>query len=231
MASALDVGLAGAAAFLTQVVLAIVKPELALTHWAPTQGGIAGWAFIASTRAIFPPGPKNWSDAVYGEAVFLEDIRWKAQEFEIGVRLRNMNIYVAAALVALAGAIILLRAHTPQGRYGSALMIAGVAYMIYQVFRSGLPKTMPHDLSVFFYSDFYRQELERQVKFLNRVRYWIFGSLLPASLLLMAGSRVYGYVYLLCIFELAEFNLRAMEKFRRESDQIEISLRNHGPHA
>jgi hypothetical protein len=41
---------------ISQWLLSIVRPELMLPRWIPSQGALVGWWFIAVVRALFRPG-------------------------------------------------------------------------------------------------------------------------------------------------------------------------------
>ncbi len=51
-----DIAAAMGLAALTQLVLlAILRPDLMLLRWCPSEGTVAGWLFVILLRAIFPP--------------------------------------------------------------------------------------------------------------------------------------------------------------------------------
>jgi hypothetical protein len=216
-ASALDVAIALAMAALSQFVLAKIAPELVLPHWAPTQGAMVGWWFLTITRSVFPPGPAIPGRVALGSSASLkevrcEEIRWKAQEFERTIRRRNIVGYAAGAAISAVFAVPLFVPSIPRARAGSALILAGVAYLMFEIRRGGLPEAVPEEGGLCVYGDVYRRELERQSAWLRRVWYWYFISLIPGCLLLLLGSRVYGYVVLLPILLIAEVHLRVAEK-------------------
>jgi hypothetical protein len=220
LAPAIDVIIAFALALVSQMVLAAVAPELVLPRWAPTQGTFVGWMFLAGLRAFFPPGPDTPTHTVPGSPLFLEEVQYKAHEFEKDIRRRNRIAYIVGAAVFTGFAVDFLVTNNPRVRVGSALIIAGALYVLFEIRRRGLPERVPREGSLVEYDAVYRTELQRQCALLHRVWYWYFGSLLPGCLLPLLGSFVYPYVWLLCIFLFAAFHLRAAERLRRNVDEL-----------
>jgi hypothetical protein len=174
-ASSLDVVIAYALAFLTQPVLSRFRPEWALPHWFPTQGGIVGPSFLVFVRALFPPWARRPQDAPgVGQPASILEIRWQADEFGREIRRRNMAVYVAAAALAVL-ALRLVLTGLPRERAGSGLILAGAVYVVYQIRERGLPGTVPAAASLDGYHDFYRRELISQVGLLQRLLYGLYG--------------------------------------------------------
>jgi hypothetical protein len=82
LAPAIDVIIAFAFARVSQTVFAAIAPELALPRWAPTQGTFVGWMFLAGLRAFFPPGPNAPKHTAPGPLLLLEEVQYRAHEFE-----------------------------------------------------------------------------------------------------------------------------------------------------
>ncbi len=164
-ATAVDVLVAFALAFLSQAVLFAFKPALMLPRWAPTQGGFLGLVLLAISRSLFPPGKKD--------AVSQPDIERTARWI--------LGAYLAAS--ALFGSIGLWLIFTggPRTRVAGTFLAAGAIYLLY-IHRSAA---------------------------VRRASYWYYGSLLPAALVLLAGSSVYPHWIPLFILIAAELNHRA----------------------
>ncbi len=112
-AQALDLGLAIAFVLISQWLLSIVRPELMMPRWIPSQGGLVGWWFIAVVRALFPPGQR-----VESPLDFPDDHRW-----EPGVRL-----LIGAVLVLFS--VVLVVSPAPRVRIAATLIIGGALYML-----------------------------------------------------------------------------------------------------
>lgn len=211
LASTVDVGLAAAATFVIEELLAIVSPNLALTRWAPTQGGLAGWLFLSAMRALFPP-----ADNGKKIDVVLDEVRWRAEEFERVVSRRTRIGYIAGTVAVVMSGVGVLHATASQRRIGFCLLLAGATYLLVLLHQSRL--SVKRSVEIL---DWYRRELERLTRMLNLLWFGFFGSLLPAAFLLLAGSRVYEYFILLYILLLAEVNLRTIGKLRREALELD----------
>jgi hypothetical protein len=112
-APALDLGFAIVFVLISQWLLSIVRPELMLPRWIPSQGALVGWWFIAVVRALFPPG-----QPVENPLDFPDDHRW-----EPGVRL-----LIGAVLVLFSVALVV--SPIPRVRIAATLIIGGALYML-----------------------------------------------------------------------------------------------------
>jgi hypothetical protein len=214
-ASFADMVLAGAAVILTQIILSIFRPDW-LLHWAPTQGGFVGWAFLTVVRSAFPPGPENRRAAV-GDEPFLEyEIPWKYAELGDRVRRRNTLATIVGLIAISAFFAILIHSATVRVRVGCIAVILFAVCMMVGMATVGWPgRTIPLN-SPAHYQSLYRQELTRQYRLLIGVWFGYAGLILPACVLLLVGTHVYEFVALIYLLLLAELILRQAEWFQRE---------------
>ncbi len=202
VASTIDVTLAFGLAVFLEAILSAHFPALVLPRWRPTQGSWAGWLFLAELRMLFPPRSRHLRQplSAMGQPMYLEEIRWRAEELRRDLRRRNLWIYsIAAAILALFG-VGVAQTRTATARTGSVLIVAGTVYIIWRVWTSGSPRSEPIGSNFNLYRDFCRSELDRQRKLLRRIRYSYIGLLIPGLLLVLAGSMVYVYVILMLCF-------------------------------
>jgi len=210
-ASVVDVIVAFALAFLSEMVLSVLKPELMLPRWAPTQGGFVGISLLVACRSLFPPCAKLGETA--GPLSQLE-IRWKAEELGKSIRYSAQAYFVISTLFSSI-ALWFILAGSPKARAASCLLLAGTVYLVYQIRERGWTATTPYTSL-----DSYRRELHSQRGFLQSASYWYYGSLLPAVLLSLLGHPVYPYWIPLVVLVAAELNHREAEKVRQELDEL-----------
>jgi hypothetical protein len=134
LASTIDVSLAFGLAVLLQAALWAYLPALALPRWRPTQGSWAAWLFLTELRTMFPPHSSlRQTSPTTKLPMYLEEIRWRAEELQLELRRRNRWVYfVAAAILAVFGACF-ARTALATARIGSALIIAGTLYIVWQL--------------------------------------------------------------------------------------------------
>src|ERR1035441_10752725 len=77
----------------------------------------------------------------------LEEIQRKAQCFEKRIDRRNLREYAGAAVGIAAYTFYIFKFHSPVIRAGSVLVIAGVLYVVAQLYRRGAPGKVPPGLS------------------------------------------------------------------------------------
>jgi len=225
LASTIDVTLSFGLVILLQVALSTYFPALALPRWRPTQGSWAGWLFLTEMRTLFPPHSSlsRQPAPAIGQPMYLEEIRWRAEELQRELRRRNSWVYaIATAILALFGAGV-AQAPTATARTGSALIVAGTIYIIWRVWTSGSPRAAPSGNGFDLYREFCRGEIGRQRALLRRIRYSYIGLLIPGLLLVLAGSMVYLYVILMYVFLIAELIHRAAVRLQQEHDEVTFS--------
>ena len=118
----------------------------------------------------------------------LEDIRRRAAGFEHRIGRRNRREFVAGGItIAIFGAYIWLL-KGPLVRLGSALIIAGVALVMWRLYRSGRAEALPGDLGLTASLEFYRRQLTQQRDLLRTVLWWYLGPMIPGLLVFWSGS-------------------------------------------
>src|ERR1019366_10783488 len=92
----------------------------------------------------------------------LEEIRQKARQFEKRIDRRNLREYAGAAVGIAAYTFYIFKFHSPVIRAGSVLVIAGVLYVVAQLYRRASPGKLPADLAVTASIEFHRRQLVHQ---------------------------------------------------------------------
>jgi hypothetical protein len=220
LAPLLDVAAAFAFAVLSQIALAAVAPELTLPRWAPTQGTFVGWMFLTGLRSFFPPRPRTLAGRPLRGPLFLEEIQYKAREFERTIWRRNRIANIVLAVLSIASIANFLASSSLRVRAACMAILSGALYVLVEIRRNGLPARAWANSGLVEYGNAYRTELQRQSALLQRVWYRYFASLLPGCFLLLQGSFVYPYILPLCILLFAEIHLREAEKLQHELDEF-----------
>ena len=211
LASTVDIGIAMTFAYLSQVTLSIVKPELALPRWCPSQGAFVGWLFLSMVRAMFPPQAACSREP--HRPVTQEDMRWKAEEFATDINLQNRRACMIAAVLLAAFTAVFVLASVTRVRIGAALMVAGILYMLWQLRTTGSPAAVE-------YGDRYRAELRRRHDFLCRARFWYLCSVIPGCGLLMMNAGIYPCYVFMYIFLIGELIHRAALSIQRDLEEL-----------
>jgi hypothetical protein len=212
----LDVTAALGLAILSQRLLAVPDPSLALPRWRATQGSAVGWFFLMGLRAGFPPHAKIPGHVESVAPMRPEKVQWKAGEFEREFRLCNRIGYPVAAAVIALFAFTSVRTNALAARIGAGLVIVGTLCIVMQVLRTGSPEASPQGAAFNAYCQRYRRELESRRVLLRQVRFWYIGSAIPGIVLLLLGSRFYEYFVLMPLLLLAELTHRAIQRIERE---------------
>ena len=124
---------------------------------------------------------------VEGTALTVEEVRDRAQSFEKTIRRRNLREYVAAVFVLLFFGGHAAIAAEVSSRAGSALIVAGTIFVIFQLRRRGTPGPAPADAALRPCVDFHRAELARQRDLLRGVWAWYLLPLVPGLAVLLGG--------------------------------------------
>src|SRR5215469_14436304 len=109
---------------------------------------------------------------VEGIKMSVEEIRKRSTKFEKKIFWRNVREYVAGAIAIVLLGLFMARSHNLLDRSAFALLIAGMAYVMYQLHRRGAAKSMPASAAVGPSLDFYRRELKRQRDLTSTVWSW-----------------------------------------------------------
>jgi uncharacterized membrane protein HdeD (DUF308 family) len=118
----------------------------------------------------------------------LEEIQRRARRFEKRIDRRNLCEYAGAALGIAAYTVYIFKFHSPVVRAGSAMVIAGVLYIVVQLYRRASSGSLPEDLGVAASIEFHRRELVRQRDMLRSVWRWYIAPIVPGLAVFAAGS-------------------------------------------
>ena len=118
----------------------------------------------------------------------LEEIQRRALRFEKRIDRRNLREYAGAAIGIAAYTFYIFIFHSLVIRAGSVLVIAGVLYVVVQLYRRGSSGSLPADLAITASIEFHRRELVRQRDLLRSVWRWYIGPIVPGLVVFSAGS-------------------------------------------
>ncbi len=165
---------------------------------------------------LSPGSPQSiWqSQKEEGIRMSVEDIRRKAGKFHNRILWRNVREYAAAVLVAVFFAFQWWQTPDFLTRAGFALIIAGMAYLVWHLHRQGAARGVPAEMGLSSGVEFFKRELERQRDLVATVWSWYLGPMMPGWVVLMVaiGRRNPGHVRHFPLF-FAVFNLVAAAFF------------------
>jgi hypothetical protein len=187
-------------AFLSEAALSLARFDMAISSSALFRGGAFAVALLSMLRTAFPSGANSFrTTAAAGteQATPLEAIRRSSAEFETGIRRRNLREYIAAGVVLGIFSMNLVTTHIAGARVGFAFIIAGILYVLYQLYTRGSAKSVPASTSFAGHVDFYRQELERRSQTL-------------------VGAALVGGVF----FVVARLNQKGARRLQRKIDEL-----------
>jgi hypothetical protein len=118
----------------------------------------------------------------------LEEIQRRALRFENRIQSRNLREYAGGAVGLAVFTYYIFKFPSPMTRAGSALVIAGMLYVMVQIYRRASPDKVPADLAWTASLEFHRRELVRQRDLLRSVWRWYIGPLIPGLLVFTAGT-------------------------------------------
>ena len=165
----------------------------------------------------------------------VDEIRRRAQKHGRTIRRRNGIEYAAAAFAAAIFGYYIWHFHEWFLRIGSGLVIAGAAYMVFQLHRRGSAESAPADLGLTTGLDFYRKELERQRALLDSVWRWYLGPFVPGLAVITLGAAItnpsrspyawvfaasYAVVVAILFFLIARLNQRCAGRLQRQIDEL-----------
>jgi len=159
----------------------------------------------------------------------LEEIRRQAWRFEKRIARRNLREYVAAAIGIAAYTFYIFKFHSLAIRAGSVLVIAGVLYVVVQLYRRASSGSLPADLGVAASVEFHRRELVRQRDLLRSVWRWYVGPIIPGLVVFTvgllphrAGAQAVGALFLaLGSGGIVWFNRRAAIRLDRQIAELD----------
>src|ERR1019366_7384035 len=159
----------------------------------------------------------------------LEEIQRRARRFENRIDHRNLREYIGGAIGIAAYTFYIFKFHSLVVRAGSVLVIAGVLYILFHLYKRASPGQLPTDLAFTASLEFHRRELVRQRDLLRSVWRWYIAPIVPGLIVFSAGilpHRVAGMVGSVLVF-LAFFgfvvwlNQRAAVRLDRQIAEIE----------
>ena len=130
---------------------------------------------------------------VEGIKMSVEEIRKRATRFEKKIMWRNAREYVAGGIAAALLTSFFIQSHDTLFRVACGLMIAGLAYMAYQLHCRASARRMPAELGAANSLQFHRNELERQMDFLRHIWSWYLGPIIPGLVAFSVQSWVNGH--------------------------------------
>ncbi len=122
-----------------------------------------------------------------GARMSVEQIRMSAGKFQRTIGWRNVREYVAALAVTIFFAYDFVRTDDVLARIGFGLLIAGTAWVVWQLHAQGSAKRVPEDAALSSFIEFQRRELMRQRDLLRGVWRWYLGPLIPGLVVLIAS--------------------------------------------
>lgn len=222
-----DLGLSFAAVVVSQAGIALVVPELLMPAYRFTRGALIAWGFLVVLRAWFPHRFKA-SRAIEAQTpITMEQLRWNAMEFEIKVRQWSSRGNLLAAATIGLFALSLPFATESNVRLASGIFVVGAAYVAWIIHKRGTPTAAPLGGDRKHYTQYCREELQRQSVLLNRLWHCYFGALLPGVLLLLQGASLYGYFVLAYVLLIGELNYRALEWIHLQLVRINRPVQPH----
>jgi len=118
----------------------------------------------------------------------LEEVRKKAGRLHSRVHWRNIREYAAMAVLVPVFGFYIWLFPAPLMRLGSALIIAAMFYVAWQLHKRGATDKLPADDSASTWTGYYRRELERQRDALQRVWTWYLGPMVPGLVVFLVGA-------------------------------------------
>ena len=116
---------------------------------------------------------------VEGTRMSLDELRKRASKFERKIFWRNVREYATGGIASGLFVWFIIHDQKPLFRLACGLMIAGLAYMSYQLHRRASARSLPADMGAVNALQFLRAELERQHDFVSHVWRWYLWPLLP----------------------------------------------------
>ncbi|HZP17891.1 MAG TPA: hypothetical protein VFB00_08005 [Terriglobales bacterium] len=172
---------------------------------------------------------------VEGVKMSAEEIRRRAAKFERRIMWRNIREYGAGAIAVALFASFLIKSHDVFFQLACALIIAGLAYMSYQLHRRASVRAMPADLGAANSLQFHRGELERQMDFIRRIWRWYLGPLVPGLVAFSVASlarpisllrvALVNSIFAVCLILVWRLNVYAARCLQRHIDELSAAER------
>ena len=118
----------------------------------------------------------------------LDEIRAQAARFERRISRRNLREYLGGLIGVAVYAFYIWRFPNIFMRIGSAMIIAGVLFVMWRIHRHGRAARLPQDFGLNASLDFHRRHLVRQRDLLRSVFSWYLLPMIPGLLVFLKGS-------------------------------------------
>lgn len=176
------------------------------------------------------------SQQTEGARMSVEQIRMSAGKFQRTVGWRNVREYVAALAVTIFFAYDFARTDDRLARIGFGLLIAGTAWVVWQLHIQGSARRLPEDAALSSFIDFQRRELMRQRDLLGGVWRWYLGPLIPGLVVLIASFGrtnahqvrhpeliivIYSILVAALFIGIAKLNERAARRLQQQIDRLD----------
>ena len=161
--------------------------------------------------------------------VAVEQIRRNAATFHSCIRNRNLREFIAGALAILWFAWFDFHARTWLDHVAFTLLIMGLVYVIWHLYRHGATRRLPAEYGLVDASSFHRGELIRQRDLLNGVVRWYLAPCVPGYLaLIYSAARTRGSVagvpaaaVLVVVYVVVWWiNRRAVDRLNRQIEEL-----------
>ncbi len=120
----------------------------------------------------------------------IEELQRTAKRFRRQIVRRNAMEFAACAVLVLVFMLYLIKVPFPLMRAGSALMIAGILVVAWQLRARASTRPIPADLGAQSWLDYHRAQLVRQRDALRSVATWYIGPLIPGCVLFRLGVEI-----------------------------------------
>ena len=113
---------------------------ISLRNTVIVHGGVQSVLLLWILRMLFPPpgGSPRAAIVSVSRTMSLDELRKKAEEFQVTISRRNLREYIAALFVFASATL-----NFSKMRIGSALIIAGVSYVVYHLHSRGSARIVP----------------------------------------------------------------------------------------
>lgn len=173
------------------------------------------------------------SQPVEGTKMSVEAIRLRAGTFERRIARRNLRESVISVFVIAWFGYLLATSPGILLRVTWGLFIAGMIWIMINLYRKGAPKSMPADMGSASCIEFFRSELERQRDLIENVWPWHLAPLVPGylalnvayifgshRLVLWAGLALINAVFVATFVGVWKVNQRASRCLQRSIDDL-----------
>jgi hypothetical protein len=112
----------------------------------------------------------------------VEELRRRAGKFERRIRWRNVREYAASLMAAGLMGYFYIGADDTPSRVTFALFIAAMLWIVIALHRTGSARRTPLDQDSLTTHQFYRAELERQLRVVKTVWWWYLAPMIPGCI-------------------------------------------------